>query len=86
MAQQVRSLYASSLEQQFVKRGFDIEVSAKGTDLRLKYALMSKPLVYKFANEWNLADMAANYGFTRLVYTNGFASSLGETWTQHVPG
>ncbi|MBC8637309.1 hypothetical protein IAG25_10845 [Caballeronia sp. EK] len=86
MAQQVRALYASSLEEIFIKNGFDIKVKATGTELRLTYALMSKPLVYKFANEWKLADKAADYGFTRLVYTNGFSSSLGETWTEHVPG
>jgi len=82
LAQQTRLLYASALEERYVKNGFDIAVRVNGTELLLTYALMSKPLVYKLQNESSLTGQAANYGFTRIVYTNGFESSLGMTWTQ----
>jgi hypothetical protein len=82
--QQVRELYASSLEEVFVKNGMDIKVRATGRDknkLRIVYALMSQPLVYKFQNEVKLDEQAKNFGFSKLIYINGFESSLGETWT-----
>jgi hypothetical protein len=49
--------------------------------LRLTYALMSKPLVYKFQNEIKLDEQARDAGFSKLVFTKGFDSSLGQTWT-----
>lgn len=82
--QQARVLYASSLAEVFVKSGMDAQVSAIGKDkkrLRISYALMSQPLVYKFQNEIRIDRQAAPLGFTQLVYTNGFESSLGKTWT-----
>lgn len=81
---QGRAIYASSLEHNFVKNGLDMKVRAQGADkkqLRISYALMSQPLVYKFQNDIKIDDQARILGFTRLVYTNGFDSSLGETWT-----
>ena len=81
---QVRELYASSVEEIFVKNGMDVRVSATGKDksqLRIIYALMSQPLVYKFQNEIMLDEQAKTFGFSTLVYTNGFESSLGKTWT-----
>lgn len=82
--QQARVLYASSLTEIFVKSGMDAQVSATGKDkkrLRISYALMSQPLVYKFQNEIKIDRQAAPLGFTQVVYTNGFESSLGKTWT-----
>ncbi len=79
-----RKVFASSLEEEFIKRGMDIRVSASGGDhklLRIRYALMSQPLVYKFQNEFNLPVIARDLQFQKLIYTNGFESSLGETWT-----
>lgn len=84
VSQQARTMYASALEETFVKNGFDMKVSATGKDkthLRLSFALMSQPLIYKFQNEIKLADQARPLGFTTIVYTNGFESSLGQTWT-----
>ncbi|MFT3800803.1 MAG: hypothetical protein QM766_06230 [Burkholderiaceae bacterium] len=82
--QQARMLYASSLEEVFVKSGMDAQVSATGKDkrrLRISYALMSQPLFYKFQNEIKIGRQAAPLGFTQIVHTNGFESSLGKTWT-----
>lgn len=84
VSQQQRMIYASTAEEIFVKNGMNIKVSATGANkdqLRLKYALMSQPLVYKFQNEIKINDQASNLGFKKIIYTNGFDSSLGETWT-----
>lgn len=82
--QQARELYASSLAEIFVKNGMDVEVRATGKEkrqLRISYALMSQPLVYKFQNEIKIGEQAVPLGFKKLIYTNGFESSLGQTWT-----
>ena len=84
VSQQAREMYASSIEEIFIKNGMDVQVSARGKDkklLRISYALMSQPLVYKFQNEIKVSDQATPLGFTKLEYTNGFESSLGKTWT-----
>ncbi len=80
VSQQQRALYASSLEQVFVKSGLDVDVSVSGKSkdqLRLKYVLMSKPLVYKFQNEMELQQQARLFGFKRIVYSDGY----DESWT-----
>lgn len=84
MESTLRDTYASSIEEILVKNGMDIRVNAVGDGkktLRLKYALMSRPLIYKFQNEVNLDSQAKAIGFKRVVYTNGFESDLGSTWT-----
>lgn len=84
LAQQIREMYAGTMEEAFVKSGFDAKVSAGGKGkerLTIKFALMSQPLVYKFQNEMNIPSQAKNVGFKKVVYTNGFEGSLGETWT-----
>ncbi len=58
----------------------DVKVSASGLkkdQLRLKYVLMSQPLVYKFQNEMKISDQAAVFGFKKVIYTDGY----DETWT-----
>lgn len=80
----LRDAYASSIEEIFIKNGMDMRVTAVGDGkrtLRLKYALMSQPLIYKFQNEVNLDAKAKSFGFKKIIYTNGFESDLGSTWT-----
>ncbi len=80
----LRDTYASSIEEILVRTGMDAQVSALGTSkktLRITYALMSQPLVYKFQNEVRIDEQAKNVGFSKIVYSNGFQSSLGRTWT-----
>jgi hypothetical protein len=80
----LREAYASSVEEIFIKTGMDARVRAVGEakkTIRITYALMSQPLIYKFQNEIKIDDQAKNVGFSKLVYTNGFESSLGKTWT-----
>jgi hypothetical protein len=82
--QTLREAYASSVEEIFIKTGMDAQVRAVGDGkktLRITYALMSQPLIYKFQNEIKIDEQAKNVGFSKLVYTNGFESSLGKTWT-----
>jgi len=84
VGQQARVMYASSVEEVFVKNGMEVVVSAIGKEkkkLRIVYVLMSQPLVYKFQNEIKVGDQAVVFGFTKLLYTNGLESSLGQTWT-----
>lgn len=81
---QAREMYASSLEELFVKNGLDVDVSTRGAsrkELRVTYVLMSQPLVYKFQNEGRISEQASSLGFTKVVYGNGFQSDIGRTWT-----
>jgi hypothetical protein len=80
----IRDTYASSMEESFVKNGMDIKVRSQGKNkdqLRLSYALMSRPLVYQFQNEAHLPAQAALVGFKKLILTNGFDGEMGQTWT-----
>jgi hypothetical protein len=80
VSQQQRALYASTAEEIFVKNGMDVKVTASGTrkdQLRLKYVLMSQPLVYKFQNEMKINDQARVFGFKKIIYTDGY----DESWT-----
>jgi len=80
VGQQQRAIYASIVEENFIKNGMDIRTSIEGSKkdhLRLKYVLMSKPLVYKFQNEMKLDEQAKVFGFTKLIYSDGY----NESWT-----
>ncbi|QQQ01012.1 hypothetical protein [Lysobacter enzymogenes] len=80
VGQQQRTIYASTIEENFIKNGLDIRTSVEGSKkdhLRLKYVLMSKPLVYKFQNEMKLDEQAKVFGFTKLIYSDGY----NESWT-----
>lgn len=80
VAQQQRTIYASATEEIFLKSGMDVKVSAAGAkkeQMRLKYVLMSQPLVYKFQNELKLPEQARALGFKKIIYSDGY----DETWT-----
>jgi hypothetical protein len=80
VSQQQRMLYASAAEETFVKNGMDVKVTASGAkkdQLRLKYVLMSQPLVYKFQNELKINDQARVLGFKKIIYSDGY----DESWT-----
>jgi hypothetical protein len=77
---QQRAIYASAMEEVFVKSGMDVKVSAIGAkkdQLKLSYVLMSRPLVYKFQNEMKINEQAKAVGFKKIIYTDGY----DETWT-----
>ena len=80
---QIRQMYASTREENFMKSGLNVKVIATGKDnktLKITFALMSQPMVYKFQNEAKVPETASAFGFNKIIYTNGFQSSLGETW------
>jgi len=84
VAEQGRELYASLMEETLVKTGMDAKISATAKDkktLKIVYALMSQPLIYKFQNEAKIDEKAQQYGFTKIIYTNGFDGELGTVWT-----
>ena len=80
LMQQQRTIYASATEEVFVKNGMDVKVTANGAakeQLRVKYVLMSQPLVYKLQNEMKFSENAKTLGFKKIIYTDGY----DETWT-----
>jgi hypothetical protein len=77
----LKPAFASVMEEIFVKSGIDVKVVSIGNTLRVEYVLMSWPLVYQFQNESKLGSLAKVNGFSKIIYTDGFESSLGETWT-----
>ena len=80
VSQQQREVFASATEEVFIKSGMDIKVTvagAKKEQLRLKYVLMSQPLVYKFQNDAKLPEQARFLGFRKIVYSDGY----DETWS-----
>jgi hypothetical protein len=82
--QQGRELYASTMEQIFIKQGMDARVTATGKQkeqLHISYALMSRPLIYQLRNEASLETGARSFGFKKIIFTNGFDGSIGSTWT-----
>jgi len=84
MENTLRYAFASSLEESFMQGGLDIRTSVVGKTkkiLQIKYALMSNPLSYKLHNESNVGEYAKSYGFKKVIYTNGFESDFGYTWT-----
>lgn len=81
VAAQQRQIYASAMEEIFVKSGMDVKVTAGGAKkdrLTLKYVLMSKPMVYKLDNEVKLSEQARTFGFKKITYTDGY----NESWNQ----
>ncbi len=81
--QALREVYASSVEDNLIKAGMNARVRAEGKGketLRITYALMSHPLVYKLQQEIKIDEKAKDAGFSKLIYTNGFAGSSGSTW------
>jgi hypothetical protein len=81
---QRRQIYASVVEENFVRNGMDLKATASGQNknqLRIVYVLMSQPMVYKFQNDAKIPEQAVRLGFTKVVYTNGFESDMGKTWT-----
>ncbi|MCL2258879.1 MAG: hypothetical protein FWC18_03520 [Cystobacterineae bacterium] len=80
VSNQQRTIYASVVEGALVKNGIDANVTAGGAkkdQLRVKYSLMSRPLVFKFNNELDLPKHARAVDFKKIIYSDG----QGESWT-----
>lgn len=55
-----------------------VKVKGKNSDiLEIKYVLMSRPLVYKLANDGKVYQTAKEWGFKKIVFSDGYDSS----WT-----
>jgi hypothetical protein len=79
-----RKLYASKMEAGYMKLGFDISFETSGSQdrtLTVQYALMSRPIIYKFQSEMELDATAKKIGFNKIIYSNGFQGDLGKIWT-----
>lgn len=69
-----RKSHAEQMEDRFLTAGFDMHVYAEGdaaTTLRLRYVLMSRPVIYKLVNETKLREDARRLGFRRIVFASG---------------
>ena len=42
---------------------------------------MSNVFVYKLRNDGGIENIAKEVGFNKIIFTNGFQSSLGQSWT-----
>jgi len=76
----MREAHASALEEVFISTGMDARVSAIGSNkstLRIKFVLMSQPLVYKLQQEGLVSLRAKELDFKKVIYTDGYDNS----WT-----
>lgn len=76
----MREAHASALEEAFISTGMDARVSAMGSNkstLRVKYVLMSQPLVYKLQRDGLVSVRANELGYKKVLYTDGYDN----TWT-----
>lgn len=74
-----RKLFAKNYEQQLLSKGMDVYATVHGkenTTLKIKWILVSRPLVHKMINEGGTVDNLKNMGFTKLVMTDGY----DDTW------
>lgn len=75
-----RKEFADRYERSLLNEGMDVHVSVSGkndTTLRMKWVLMSRPLVYKIINDENNMSNLKRMGFERIVFTDGYDS----TWS-----
>jgi RNA polymerase subunit RPABC4/transcription elongation factor Spt4 len=80
---QKRAKFAKEYERQLLDKGMDVYVSTQGKDksvLRVKWVLVSRPLVYKMINDGSVMGNLRNLGFKKLIMTDGYDSS----WTVKV--
>lgn len=75
-----RTHYADLLERNFLDKGFDFTVTVSGQDnalLKIKWVLMSRPLVYKMTKDGELLDIWKKMGFKKVIFSDGYRTS----WT-----
>ncbi len=75
-----RKAYAGAMETRLLRGGMDAVVRAEGrkaTTLRLRYVLMSRPLLFKIAEDGGMFREAKASGFRTIVFTDGYRSE----WT-----
>ena len=73
----VRKKYPAQAERAFLDNGMDVYVTTVGKDartLRIRYILMSRPLVHQMQNNGSLISTWREAGFHRVIMTDGYNS------------
>lgn len=76
--EELRKKFASKLEYNFLDNNLNIEVTTQGkahTQLKLKYALMSKVFVHQTLKT-DFAENTKKLGFKKIIFTDGY----NDTW------
>lgn len=87
MAIATRKAYANRFENNMLDRGLNMTITAIGKDattLRMEYVLTSKVSMHALGQNDQFWAEVREVGFKKVILTNGFESSLGETWTWKV--
>lgn len=80
---EARKKFAEKLEYKFLDKGLNMDVTAEGKNadiLKLKWALTSKVAAHEIS-KGDLIETARSLGFKKVYLTNGFESSMGESYT-----
>jgi len=83
MGEGLRVEYAKRVERHFLEKGMSVDVTAEGPGkdvLRIKWALASKAAAYQMG-QGELIGEAQAMGFRKVIFTNGFSSGMGFTWS-----
>lgn len=70
-----REEISKTLETEYLKKGMDVHIRLSGTNktvMRLEYILMSRPLVYKIANETDFLESMEKIGFKKVIFSDGY--------------
>lgn len=66
------------MERKFLSKGMDVHFSWPQKDtLKMRYVLMSRPIVYQIQNETDFVQTLGELGVKKLILTDGYR----ETWT-----
>lgn len=75
--------FATTIEENFLKRGFDVVMKTSGDNhqtLTMRYILMNRPFLYQIVNETDFLQNCKRLGFKQIVFTNGY----DDTWRYDV--
>lgn len=81
-----RKEFARKLKGNFLKNGMDVTLTTSGrgaTTLNFRYALVSRPFLYKLANESAFLENAKRVGFAHVHFTNGYDASANYDLTKN---
>jgi hypothetical protein len=73
-----RTVVVDQMEKKMLSEAMDMTFTASGpdnTNLTIKYALMSRPLVYKLTNETDFLENMRKAGFKTVIFTDGYYES-----------
>lgn len=76
-----RKLVAEQMERNYLEKNMDVTVTVSGpnnTTIKLKYVLISRPLVYQLTNDSEFMGNLRSAGFKKVIFTDGYFN----TWTQ----